>query len=79
MYKCLFDVDVNYVEISIDQEHSRRIFLLLFQMNVFLQELNHLPVGISVYGMFLITKESALTVSKTYNWTEFPRIVECMD
>ena len=49
------------------QEHLLANLLLLFKMNVFLQELNHLPVGISVYGMFLLTKESALTVSKIIN------------
>ena len=35
----------------------------IFQMSLFLQELGHLPVGITVGGFFMITKESVLTVS----------------
>ena len=36
---------------------------LLFQMILFLQGLYFNPVGVSVGGMFLVTKESAMTVS----------------
>ena len=35
----------------------------IFQMIIFLQEMGHLPVGITVGGFFMITKESVLTVS----------------
>ena len=35
----------------------------IFQMSFFVQELGHLPVGITVGGFFMITKESVVTVS----------------
>ena len=33
-------------------------------MNVFLQGLTHVQVGLTVGGLFLVTKESALTVRR---------------
>ena len=36
------------------------------QMNTFLLGLLHNPVGLSVCGLFILTKESALTVSTDY-------------
>ena len=38
-------------------------FTAKFQMNIFLQSLTHVPVGFTMYGLFILTKESTLTVS----------------
>ena len=40
---------------------------LLFQMAIFLHNLTHVPVGFTVAGLFMITKESAITVNITQN------------
>ena len=36
---------------------------MFFQINLFLQSLAHTPVGFTMGGLFMITKESAVTVS----------------
>ena len=36
---------------------------MIFKISVFLQEVSHIPVGFSVFGIFMITKESVVTVS----------------
>ncbi len=40
----------------------------VLQLNVFLQGLLHVPVGLTVSGFFMITKESVITVSDTFVW-----------
>ena len=43
--------------------------LYIFQMSVFLQSLTHVPVGITVGGFFMVTKEAIITVNPfTYLW-----------
>ena len=44
------------------------------QMNRFLLGLLHNPVGLSVCGLFMVTKESALTVSTDYTRSRLQRV-----
>ena len=43
--------------------------MIYLQISLFLQELNQSPVDVTVFGIFMATRESALTVSPAvYHW-----------